>query len=127
MYMPDSVLLIDDEKHIRFYISLLLKNIGIPAVYEATNGEEGIESFKTNKPDFVMLDINMPGDSGIEVLKKIMEIDEDAIVVMLTAVNSMHIVEDCAKIGATNYILKDTPEDVLSNNIREIISECFED
>jgi DNA-binding NarL/FixJ family response regulator len=56
----------------------------------------------------VLLDINMPKLDGIHVLKQIMAINDNALVVMLTSLNTLEVVKECIDSGAWNYILKNT-------------------
>lgn len=123
MANPKSALIADDEKHIRSYVRLILNRLGVTDIYEAGNGRDAIELYRQHLPEFVMLDINMPGMTGLEVIPEIMKIDPDAVVVMLTGHASRHLIEGSARAGAVQYIRKDTPQQEISN----ILSELFED
>jgi len=127
MANPNSALIADDEKHIRSYVRLILNRLGVEEVYEASDGASAVESYSENKPDLVLLDINMPGMTGLEVLPKIIEMDPDAIVVMLTGHASRHLIEGSAKAGAVNYIRKDTPQQEISDMLTELFNEIYEE
>jgi two-component system chemotaxis response regulator CheY len=73
-----SILLVDDEAHIRKFISLLLRHLGVERIFEAANGSLALEVYKREKPDLVMLDVNMPVMDGIETLRALKEIDPTA-------------------------------------------------
>lgn len=123
-----KVLLVDDEVHIRKYIGLVVKStLDAPEIIEAPNGAEGLKLFKQERPDLVLLDINMPVRDGLETLADIMEHDSDALVVMLTSVSTRASIEKAATLGAAGYILKDTPRDEISRSLRELIEEVFGD
>ncbi len=60
MNFSGSILLVDDEAHIRKFISLLLRHLGVARIFEAPNGNAALEIYKKESPDLVMLDVNMP-------------------------------------------------------------------
>ncbi len=118
------ILIADDEVHIRKLLNAVCSSIsGVEIVGEAADGEEVISKFSETQPDVVLLDINMPKVTGLDALKQIKEIDVDALVIMLTALNTVDVVKDCIRWGASNYILKNnSPED-----IRDVVKKaCFE-
>ena len=99
------VLVVDDELFIcellDEYLSLLGYQVNI-----ATNGKEAISQFKENRPQIVLLDIRMPGMTGIDVLSEIKQIDASIKVIMLSAFGDDGIVRDALKMGADHYIQK---------------------
>ncbi len=103
------VLVAEDEPHIRTLMKAVVKSLGFELAGEAANGQLALDAFRTTRPDMVLLDINMPVKSGIEVLKEIMEADPDAFVIMLTSVADAESVSECLSCGAASYIRKDTP------------------
>jgi two-component system chemotaxis response regulator CheY len=126
MNFQGTVLLVDDEAHIRKYVGLILKQLGSPTIYEATNGVEAVETYCRVNPDLVLLDVNMPNMDGIETLKKLKEIDPDCIVVMLTSLANRQTIHQAVDLGASNYIRKDTSRDEITTALGETISACFE-
>ena len=60
MRSPETALIVDDEKHLRLYLILILSQLGLTTIVEASNGREGIERYKAVKPDLVLMDVNMP-------------------------------------------------------------------
>lgn len=127
MANPQSALIADDEKHIRSYVRLILNRLGVEEVFEANDGTEAIASYRENHPDLVLLDINMPGMTGLEVIPEILEIDPDAVIVMLTGHASRHLIEGSAKAGAIHYIRKDTPQQEISDMLSELFNEIYEE
>jgi len=103
------VVIADDETHIRSLIRIMMKSMNTEVVGEAKNGKEVVELFKKEKPDLLLLDVNMPGKSGTEALREIITDFPEAFVIMLTSVSDRETVEECIDIGASHYILKDTP------------------
>jgi YesN/AraC family two-component response regulator len=127
MAIPRSALVADDENHIRSYVRIILNHLGVEEVLEAKSGDEVLDIYINNKPDVVFLDINMPGLTGLEVLPKIMEVDPDAVVIMLTGHASRHLVENSAREGAVHYIRKDTPQQEISKMLRTLFDELFDE
>ena len=126
MNFQGTILLVDDEAHIRKYVGLILRQLGTPRILEASNGAEALEIYVKESPDMVLLDVNMPIMDGIETLKKLKEIDPDCIVIMLTSLANRQTIDQAIELGATNYIRKDTPRDDIAKSLTETISACFE-
>lgn len=108
MISLQKVLLIDDEAHIRKYLSLVVRALGNPAVIEASDGNDGLARYQAEQPDLVLLDVNMPGSDGIETLRAILAADPDANVVMVTSLANRQTIEQAIEAGAIGYIRKDT-------------------
>lgn len=121
MSFSGKILLVDDEAHIRKFVSLILKQIGQPEITEAVNGEDAIKAYQANKPDYVLLDVNMPRMDGMETLRKLKEIDPNCVVIMLTSLANRESVERALELGAANYIRKDTPKDEIARALTDII------
>jgi two-component system chemotaxis response regulator CheY len=126
MNFNGTILLVDDEAHIRKFVGLILKQLGAPRLLEAPNGLEAVAIYQRENPDLVLLDINMPVMDGIETLKKLREIDPECIVVMLTSLANRSNIENAIALGATNYIRKDTPKEEIAKALTETIASCFE-
>jgi two-component system, chemotaxis family, chemotaxis protein CheY len=124
MKFRGKILLVDDEAHIRVFVSLILKSLGKPTIVEAANGEEAIASYKAAKADVVLLDVNMPHLDGIQTLRKLKEIDPNCVVIMLTSLANRETVESALELGAVNYIRKDTPKDEIAKALAETIDSC---
>jgi len=125
MNYPSKILLTDDEPHIRKFIGLILRKFGEPQILEAGDGAVAVKLYGQEKPDLVLLDVNMPNMDGIQALTEIRRLDPDALVVMLTSLANRQTVEECARLGAIDYIRKDTPRDELTAQFERIIADCF--
>jgi two-component system, chemotaxis family, chemotaxis protein CheY len=121
-----KILLVDDEAHVRKYISLLVKGaLGDVELFEAGNSTEALALYREQKPDLVMLDINMPGRDGLETLQDLTELDPDVVVIMLTSVSARNSVEKAIANGASGYILKDTPAAEIRQTLTDFVAELF--
>jgi CheY-like chemotaxis protein len=121
-----SILLVDDEAHIRKFISLLLRHLGVSRIMEAPNGAEALEVYKRESPDLVMLDVNMPIMDGIETLRALKQLNPDAVVVMLTSLANRQTIDEAVALGAANYIRKDAPPEEIGRALADTIDSCFE-
>ena len=110
MPRPTNALIVDDEPHVRVFIRLLLKEVGIEKTWEASNGVEAITIIQEHWPELVMLDINLPLLSGLEVLGMLRQERRRRPVIMLTSQSSIKAVLECVNLGATAYILKHSPK-----------------
>ena len=126
MTFNGTVLLVDDEPHIRKFVGLILKQLGASKILEAANGEEALAIYAVEHPDLVLLDVNMPILDGIQTLKKLREIDPDCVVIMLTSLANRQTVVDTVLLGAANYIRKDTPKEEITRALSETIAANFE-
>jgi two-component system, chemotaxis family, chemotaxis protein CheY len=125
MNFKGSILLVDDEAHIRKYVALILKQLGATKVVEATNGEEAIALFQEMKPDVVLLDISMPLMNGLETLKRLKAIEPDGVYIMLTSMVNRQSIDEALALGAANYIRKDNPKEEIAQAIKETLEERF--
>ena len=114
------IVIADDEMHIRVLIRKALTSMNYNVVGEATNGNEAVDLFKKERPDLILLDINMPFKSGQEALQEIIAESPDTLAIMLTSVSDMESVEKCIAAGATGYIRKDTPLAEIKSMISEV-------
>jgi DNA-binding NarL/FixJ family response regulator len=87
---------------------------------------EALEVFKREKPDLVMLDVNMPVMDGIETLRALKQLDPDCVVVMLTSLANRQTIDQAVALGAANYIRKDAPSEEIGRALSETIDTCFE-
>jgi two-component system response regulator AtoC len=100
-----KLLIVDDEQSVRYSFKKLL-NSSSYQISEASNATEAISVFKAENPHIVILDIEMPGKDGIQVLKEIKEISPKTPVIIITAYGSGDRVIKAMKYGAFEYIEK---------------------
>ncbi len=100
-----KILVIDDEPILRDSLEVALKTSGYDVV-TARTGEEGLERFKEENPDLVLLDHWLPGINGDEVLRKIKEDDADIPIIIMTAQGSIEMAVNSMKMGAFDFLIK---------------------
>ena len=100
-----KVLVVDDEPEAVELLVEFLSSKGYE-ILTATSGEEALRRVKDDRPHLVLLDIRMPKMSGLEVLKRIREIDAEMGVIMVTAVNEEDVGRQALELGAFDYIVK---------------------
>ena len=116
---PISVLLVDDHTLFRSGIrSLLQRNTEFTVVGEASDGVEGIKRAKQLQPDVVLLDLNMPGMSGVETLQLLLQDCPHAAVIMLTVSEEAEDLTTALHAGARGYLIKNIDADYLTRAIR---------
>lgn len=100
----EKILVVDDERAIVQSIRMLLKDSY--EIVSASSADEAVDLFRRERPDLILLDIIMPGVSGVEVLKIIREQDPTIPVIVLTATKMVKPAVEAMKVGATDYITK---------------------
>ena len=112
-----TILVIDDHPLMRKGIlQLIAMESSLRLVGEAGDGQHGLDLARQLQPDFILLDLNLRGMSGQELLKILKAEDHDARVIILTVSDSEEDVVAALRAGADGYLLKDMePEDVLNS------------
>lgn len=96
-------------------------------IHEAKDGEEAWEIFKQKRPNIIILDINMPKLSGLEVANKIREIDNESKIIMLTAHSEVEKLLSAIKLNLKEYLIKPVKRNDLDRVINETIQELKTD
>src|SRR5215469_6180680 len=116
-----SILVIDDEAGIRDSLEVLLTLEGY-AVKMAADGEQGLRILELENFDLVLLDLALPGQSGLELLPQIKERQPDTPVIMITAYGTVENVVEAVRAGAENFIQKPWDNEKLLADIRSAIA-----
>jgi len=123
--MADGVpcaLVVDDDPEIREILTQILETEGI-RVISAPDGPQALQQIHFASPDAVVLDVRMPGLSGIDVLKKIRETDDDLPVVLITGFADIYQAVEAVKEGAYDYLPKPFENAEVVRTIRRALSE----
>jgi two-component system alkaline phosphatase synthesis response regulator PhoP len=113
-----KILLVDDEPDIIELLSYNFRKKGFD-VSSAVDGLQGLTTLQAYHPDVVIIDIMMPGMNGIEMCKKLREIDEfkETRVIFLSATNDVNMVIDAIQAGGNHYVSKPIHLNVLINMV----------
>jgi DNA-binding NarL/FixJ family response regulator len=112
------VLVVDDDDHFREGLAELLAAHELDVVGTAANGKAAIGAAAALEPDVVLMDVQMPGLTGIEAIKGVLDAHPAARVLMLTISGDGEDVLDAMLAGATGYLVKGTSSDALAAGIR---------
>ena len=117
-------LIIDDNRIARLLIRRAMQEFDLEFI-EATDGASGVEVSRTNKPDIIFLDYNMPGQSGLDTLAQLKNTDETRSipVVMLTGETQKTVMQRALDLGSAGYLQKPFNPD----HVRELLATLFPD
>ncbi len=120
--MPTKILIVDDSLTIRLVVTNAFQPFDC-IVCEAANGEEGLAVARSERPDLILLDLNMPVMDGIAMLKTLRADPElkSTPVIMLTAESDRENIFHITKLGVSDYILKPFSQSLLLERARRIV------
>lgn len=121
--MKNRILIVDDSFYMRTMLKNMLTDAGYDVVGEAANGQQARELATETKPDLITLDVILPDNTGLEVLKDIKQELPDVKIVMCSAVGQEVIVNEALESGASAYIVKPFSED----KVLEIVSGALQE
>lgn len=102
---PPSLLLVDDDEDFRTVLSTALEKRGYE-VTTAANVDDAMVLAEQNPPEFAVVDLRMPGPSGLVLVRRLKELDAATRIVMLTGYASIATAIEAVKLGATHYLAK---------------------
>ncbi|MEX0967535.1 MAG: response regulator [Bacteroidia bacterium] len=121
--MAHRILVVDDS----FYMRTILKNILLDAGYdvigEAANAESALEYIREYSPDVVTLDVILPDNTGLEVLREIRKSNTSLKVVMVSAVGQESVVDEALALGALAYIIKPFSEEKVQSIMKNVLDQ----
>ncbi|RAK69697.1 response regulator [Hymenobacter edaphi] len=121
--MKNRILIVDDSFYMRTMLKNMLTDAGYDVVGEAANGQQARDLASETKPDLITLDVILPDNTGLEVLKDIRQELPDVKIVMCSAVGQEVIVNEALESGASAYIVKPFSED----KVLEIVGGALQD
>ena len=121
--MNKRILIVDDSFYMRTMLKNMLTDAGYEVVGEAANGAQALEMATSTTPDLITLDVILPDNTGLDVLKKLRQIQPSAKVVMCSAVGQEAIVTEAIENGAMAYIVKPFSEE----KVLEIVGVALKD
>lgn len=119
-----KILVLDDEKGVCAQLEHFFKYRGYK-VFAATNGKEALTAIRKERPQILVLDIKMPGISGLEVLKEAKKDNPNAKAVMVTAMDDEETRRQAKELGADEYLTKPFSYDALEGIIIRMVNEVI--
>jgi DNA-binding NarL/FixJ family response regulator len=120
--MNVSVLVVDDVELFRIGLSAALEREGFTVLGQACDAEAAVKAAAKLQPDLVVLDIMMPGLSGLDVVGRVRDAAPHSAVVMLTGSESEEDLITCIRAGVRGYLVKDVPFDRLARSLNDVAS-----
>lgn len=117
-----TVLLCDDSRALRMLAAGQLDAAGFQVVGEAGDGREAVSQYQALRPDVVLLDLVMPGIDGRKALARLLELDPQARVVILSSLGAQSDIEQCLKLGARSYLQKPIDPDALERVLQQVLA-----
>ncbi len=115
-----KILLVDDHSVVRAGVRRLLESIQGTEIMEAQTGHETLALFRSEEPDLVLLDLNMEGVGGLELLRRLLLEDKKARVVVFTMHSEPIYAARALKLGAKGYVTKSASADELVAAVRQV-------
>ena len=119
--MEKNILVVDRTAFIRSIIKDILNKAGYNVIAEAGNGKKAVEQFLANKPDLVVMEVQIPEVDGFEALKAMRETDPGVPVIMCSAAGQQAMVLAAIKAGAKDYLVKPIQPDRLIEAVKACI------
>lgn len=117
-----NVLVVDDALFVRQTIKRMLEANGHTMIGEADSGRLALKRYEELEPDVVLLDITMPGMSGIEVLKKLKAINMKAKVIICSSIGQQAIIAEAIQCGAADFIVKPFKEEQVIASLEKVLA-----
>ena len=118
----ESIFIVDDEQALRKLLSYWLGGNGFQC-HEAESGEKALAALEEKPADLVILDIRLPGKSGIQLIPEIVEAHPDTAIVMATAVSDTQTAVQCMKLGAYDFLTKPFDLKLVSRTVEKTLQE----
>lgn len=116
-----KILIVDDHAVVRQgYSSLIAVMLKSSELFEAGSGEEALTLYSEQQPDLVILDINLPGISGIETARRILEKDSLARILFFSMYVDSSVIRQALDAGARGYISKSSSPDILLEAVKQV-------
>ncbi len=118
-----KIMLVDDSRTIRNIQKNVLSRLGHTDILEAGDGLEALQHLKTEKPDLILIDWNMPNMDGITLVREIRANDTDLPLIMCTTEAEKSRVLEALKAGVNNYIVKPFSTETLAEKIQQTMDK----
>ena len=119
-----KIMIVDDSNIIRRKIERSTEVEGLEVVATASNGVEALEQFPKVRPDVVTMDLTMPEMGGIECVERMVEMDPNVIILVVSALSDKATAIEALKKGANGFLCKPFTEEELNRAFRELLQEA---
>ena len=119
-----TVMVVDDSLLTSQKITQMLEQLGYEVIKVCRNGADAVYQYPLLTPDLVTMDITMPDMDGIEATRRILHLDGNARIIMVTSHGQEQMVLDALDAGAKGYVLKPFRPDKLENTIRDVLTRA---
>lgn len=119
--MSNEILIVDDASFMRMMIKDILTKNNFNVVGEAENGIKAVEKYKELKPELVIMDITMPEMDGIQAVKEIKKVNNDAKIIMCSAMGQQSMVVEAIQAGAKDFIVKPFQADRVVDAVKKVL------
>lgn len=120
--MKNRILIVDDAMLIRLMLKDILENNGYTVVGEADEADQAFEIYQETQPDLVTMDITLTSSSGIDAIRNILNYDNNARIVVISALEQKKVIIEALKYGAKDFIIKPFEEDRVINSVKNLLS-----
>ena len=120
-----KMMIVDDSKIVQNMIQRFLKEKSIEFAGKANNGKEALEIFNIVQPEIVTMDITMPEMDGIEAIKRIVDINEDVRILVISALADKATAIEALKVGAHGFLCKPFDERELNDALYELVEDLI--
>jgi DNA-binding NtrC family response regulator len=117
------ILVVDDEEEVRTHLGNLIARHFACELDRASNGQEALEKLRTNKFDVVVLDIKMPGLSGIDVIKEAVKFTPETKFLAVSAYDSTDIADEALRVGAVDFMHKPETIEGIERKVKDILKK----
>ena len=115
-----KILVIDDQPNVRAFLEILVRQQGHDVVL-AENGWEGLQLYRQEHPDVILLDLNMPELDGVTVLRQIRSVDLRQPVIILTGDSAPETERQVRALGVSEFMLKGSSLHLLAGTLKRLI------
>jgi CheY-like chemotaxis protein len=118
-----KILVVDDEEEVRLHLGNLIARHFSCEVDRAANGQEALDKLKTHKFDVVVLDIKMPGLSGIDVIREAVKFTPDTKFLAVSAYDSTDVADEALRVGAVDFVHKPQTIGGIERKVKDILKK----
>ena len=116
-------MIVDDSLFQRKSLGKMVSQMGWEGVVEASNGGEAVEMYQRWNPDLVLMDLVMPEMEGLEALERILALDQNAKIIVISSLGSSDLVDKALSLGAKQFLRKPVNTGEAANILRAVLEE----